>query len=145
MTRDCVVDASVGIKLFLVEEGSDAAHDLFGRLVAHPPGRLCVPDLFYAECGNILWKYVRRFGYPVDRAQLAVRDLSALRLYTVSTADLLGKAVDLALARDVTVYDACYAVLAGQLDIPLVTADQTLRRNLTGSGIRVLDLAAPVL
>jgi hypothetical protein len=34
----CVVDASVGIKLFLAEELTDCADALFARLAADPPG-----------------------------------------------------------------------------------------------------------
>ena len=49
MTGDCVVDASVGVKLFLAEEGSDAADALFAQLTESPPARFYVPDLFYSE------------------------------------------------------------------------------------------------
>ena len=67
MTGDCVVDASVGIKLFVVEELSDAAHRLFRQLTGYRPARFYVPDLFFVECANTLWKYVRRFGYPPEK------------------------------------------------------------------------------
>lgn len=137
MTGDCVVDASVGIKLFLAEEGSDAADALFAQLAQSPPARFYVPDLFYSECANILWKYVRRFGYPAGNARQDVADLLALRLQTVSTADVLAPALALALQYDITAYDACYAALAQQLDLPLVTADSPLRRKLAGSGIAI--------
>ena len=137
MTGDCVVDASVGIKLFLAEEGSDAADVLFAQLAQSPPARFYVPDLFYSECANILWKYVRRFGYPAGNARQDVADLLALRLQTVSTADVLAPALALALQYDITAYDACYAALAQQLDLPLITADSPLRRKLAGSGIAI--------
>ena len=137
MTGDCVVDASVGIKLFLAEEDSDAADALFAQLAQSPPARFYVPDLFYSECANILWKYVRRFGYPAGNARQDVADLLALRLQTVSTADVLAPALALALQYDITAYDACYAALAQQLDLPLITADSPLRRKLAGSGIAI--------
>ncbi|MCZ7670587.1 MAG: hypothetical protein M5U34_27265 [Chloroflexi bacterium] len=59
---DCVVDASVGIKLFLVEDGSEAADRLFAELVPattadQPLTRFYVPDLFLwnvaISCGNM--------------------------------------------------------------------------------------------
>ena len=87
------------------------------------------------------FKYIRRFDYPADNARQDVRDLRALNLNTVSTADLLEPALELALAYDVTACDATYAALARQLDLPLVTADETLQRKLTGSNITVLTLA----
>ena len=73
---DCVVDASVGIKLFLREPLSDAAHAFFAHLAEDPPARLFVPDLFFVECANILWKYVRRFGYPVPRTETGLIPLA---------------------------------------------------------------------
>lgn len=57
---DCVVDASVGVKLFLIHPLSDEAHGLFTCLASDPPAHLYVPDLFYTECTNIFWKYVQR-------------------------------------------------------------------------------------
>jgi predicted nucleic acid-binding protein len=140
MSGDCVVDASVGIKLFVAEALSDRADRLFGRLAALPPAQLYVPDLFYAECANILWKYVRRFNYPAANAHQAIADLCALMLAPVRTASLIGPALELALAYDITVYDACYAALARELDLPLVTADAALARKLAGSGAQVTML-----
>ena len=136
MIDACVVDASVGIKLFVMEESSETAHGLFGQLGEDPPARFYVPDLFYVECANILWKYVRRFGYPAESTRQDVADLAALALVTVSTADLL----ELALAYDITAYDACYAALSRQLALPLVTADAPLGRKLAGSDVSLLAL-----
>lgn len=132
---DCVVDASVGVKLFLVEDGSREAHRLFSELAADPPSRFYVPDLFFVECGNILWKYVRHFGYDAGSARQDTADLQALRLRTVSTADLLPFALDLALQFDITAYDACYAALAQQLALPLITVDTSLINKLSTSSI----------
>ena len=137
MSGDCVVDASVGIKLFVAEELSDHADRLFGRLAAPQPARFYVPDLFYVECANILWKYVRRFGYPQANAHQDIANLGALALTPVPAAGLLQPALELALAHGVTVYDACYAALARELDLPLVTADASLARQLAGSGVQV--------
>jgi len=140
MIDACVVDASVGIKLFLVEDLSDKAHCLLNGLTSDPPARFYVPDLFYTECANILWKYVRRFGYPSENARQDVVDLQALALRTVSTADVLEPALDLALTYEITVYDASYAALAQQLDMPLITADLALTRKLAQSSVHVQAL-----
>ncbi len=77
---DYVVDASVGIKLFLVEPLSDRADALFSHVADDPPSRFYVPDLFFIECTNILWKYVQRFGYPADAAGQDVAALTKLPL-----------------------------------------------------------------
>jgi predicted nucleic acid-binding protein len=123
-----------------VEELSDQADRLFRKLTGYRPARFYVPDLFFVECANILWKYVRRFGYPADNARQDVADLRALALTTVSTADLLEPALELALTCDITAYDASYAALATQLDLPLITADAPLAGKLRASGVEVTRL-----
>ena len=125
-----VVDASVGIKLFVEEEFSEQAHALFSHLAADPPAELYVPDLFYIECTNILLKYTRRFGRSLEDSQADLADLGRLALRITSTADLMERSLLLAKKLDLSAYDACYAVLAQQLEIPLVTADQPLARKL---------------
>ncbi len=140
MSDSCIVDASVGIKLFVVEESSAIADQLFQRLTTKPAANFYVPDLFFVECANILWKYTRRFNYPAEDARQNIRDLRALALHSVSTADLIEPALELALAFNLTTYDACYAALAQQLNLPLITADDTLHRKLKNSDISVTPL-----
>jgi predicted nucleic acid-binding protein len=130
MSPDCVVDASVGIKLFLVEPLADRANALFASLTVTPPAHLYVPDLFYVECTNVLWKYVRRFGYSPEAALQDVADLVRLPLQVASTADLAEDALALALEHGATAYDAAYIALAQKLSLPLVTADEALVRRL---------------
>jgi predicted nucleic acid-binding protein len=135
MSSDSVVDASAGIKLFLVEPLTDRADALFASLAAAPPARLYVPDLFYVECANILWKYVRRFGYSSRSARQDMADLVTLPLRVAPMAGLVEDALALALDHGVTAYDAAYVALAGQLALPLVTADEALVRRLDGTGL----------
>jgi predicted nucleic acid-binding protein len=146
MTADdlpaAVVDASVGIKLFVPEDGSEQADRLFNRLASDPPASFFVPDLFYIECTNILWKYVQRFGYPAENARQDIIDLQSLALHGVPTAELAAEALELALELNITAYDASYAALARRLDLPLVTADNSLAQKLAASGLTVLSLLA---
>jgi predicted nucleic acid-binding protein len=137
MSPDCVVDASVGIKLFLVEPLADRADALFASLTVTPSARLYVPDLFYVECTNILWKYVRRFGYSPEAARQDVADLFQLSLQVASTAGLAEATLALALEHGLTAYDATYVVLAHKLSLPLVTADESLVRRLEDTGLDV--------
>jgi predicted nucleic acid-binding protein len=143
---DCVIDASVGIKLLLEEDLSDKADALFAQLVADPPARFYVPDLFYIECGNILWKHCQRFGYPRAQAREAIADLQALALTSVPTRELLPSSFALAIEHGITAYDASYVALAEGLRLPLVTADEKLVRMLEGTAYQVRglrDLALP--
>lgn len=75
----CVVDASVAIKLFVDDPLSDKVHTLFAHLDADPMCKFYVPDLFYIECTNILWKYVRALShaYTATDAETAVHNLSS--------------------------------------------------------------------
>ena len=140
MFESCVVDASVGIKLFVEEDGSEQADRLFQQLAEQPGVRFYVPDLFFVECANILWKYVRHFDYPAENAHQDASDLCALALRSVSTADLIVAGLELALEYKITAYDACYAALAGQTQLPLITADRPLAQKLQNSEIDVVVL-----
>lgn len=130
---DCVLDASVGIKLFVVEPLSDEAHSLFNQLTGDSPGRFHVPDLFYIECTNIIWKYVRRLGLDQEDARLFVDQLGQLALLSFPTESLMRDTLDLALTHEITAYDAAYVALARQLDLPLITADARLVRAVPGA------------
>jgi predicted nucleic acid-binding protein len=119
----CVLDASVGIKLFVEEEFSDKVERLFAKLAEDPQTEIHVPDLFYIECANILLKYTRRFDRPLEDSLADIRDLNSLDLKITSTNELIEDALQLAEKKNLTAYDACYAVLARKLELPLVTAD----------------------
>lgn len=133
MNYNCVVDASVGIKLFLDEPLSERADALFDHLADAMPARFYVPDLFFIECANILWKYVQYHGYPRESAQQDVTDLGNLSLHGVPTRELIEAALQIACDYGLTAYDASYVALSQELALPLVTADEPLARRLTNS------------
>ena len=89
----CVVDASVAIKLFVVDPLSDKVDALFTHLAANPECRFYVPDLFYIECTNILWKYVRSSSYSAADAERNLGRLYALSLQRTSTSELMSDAL----------------------------------------------------
>ena len=124
----CVMDASVGIKLFIEEEFSDKVQRLFAKLTEDPQAEIHVPDLFYIECANILLKYTRRFDRPLEDSLADIKDLGKLALKTTSTLELIEDALKLANKKKLTAYDACYAVLAQKLGLPLITADAPLAK-----------------
>ncbi len=142
MSNDCVVDASVGIKLFVDEALSDQAHALFARLTEATPARLHVPDLFYVECSNVLWKYVRRMGMDAGDAGSFVDILGQLALVVTPSAMLIRDALTIALEHEITVYDASYVALATSLALPLWTADRRLVRAISGAPFDVRFLGA---
>ena len=136
----CVIDASVAIKFFVVDPLSDKVDALFTHLAANPECRFYVPDLFYIECTNILWKYVRQSPYSAAKAEIDLARLYALSLQRTSTADLMTDALKIGLTHGISAYDACYVALSQRLTVPMVTADQKQVRKLATSSHMVYCL-----
>jgi predicted nucleic acid-binding protein len=133
LPKPCVVDASVGVRLFLPEEYAQQVHELFESAVGEGSGSLFVPDLFFIECANVLWKKVRRSEYSEEMALANLSDLRALDLPTTPTTELMERALEIACQCGTTACDACYVALAERNDIPLLTADSRLA-NIVSSG-----------
>ena len=133
LPKPCVVDASVGIRLFLPEEHAEQVQKLFESALDDPTDTIFVPDLFFIECANVLWKKVRRGEYSQDMARQNLADLRALGLPTTPTSELMARALEIACEHGVTAYDACYVALAEMKEAPLLTADSRLRDALTGA------------
>ncbi len=133
MSTSYVVDASIGIKLFLDEEYAEEVVALFDSNAL-----LLVPDLFHIECTNILWKRVARGLYTIENAKKNLADLYAMSLPTTPTAGLMGRALELAYQYSVTADDACYLALSELHGVPLLTADIPLHHALAGSPLQVL-------
>ena len=127
-----VVDASVAVKLHLAEPLASEAHTLFA-LLANQATTFHVPDLFFVECANILWKQVQRGNATAEQATAHLAALYALPLQHTTTFDLSPNALPLALAHNISAYDACYLALAQRAGIPFITADEKLARKMAGS------------
>lgn len=125
-----VVDASVAAKWFL--PGEPLSAEAFSLLARYAKGelRFVVPDLFWAELANILWKSVRLRRIPARSAHSALESLRERSFPTVPSLDLLGAALTLALAFDRSVYDSLYVALAVHSKSHLITADEKLANSL---------------
>jgi predicted nucleic acid-binding protein len=134
----CVVDASVGIKQFIPDPLTPKVNQLFAHL-SNPQTEIFVPDLFYIECGNILWKYVRAGLYAVADVPADLASLKAFPLRVVSTADLMADAVNIALAHGISAYDASYVALSQQVNATLLTLDQKLVKALAATSYDVVS------
>jgi predicted nucleic acid-binding protein len=126
MRFDCVVDANVCVKLFLVEPLTAEAQALFTHLTDANPAQFYAPDLFYLECANILWKYAHHHGYDPVAAKQDLVDILDFPLTITPTQLLSEDALALALERGIAAYDASYVVLSTRLGLPLVTANERL-------------------
>jgi predicted nucleic acid-binding protein len=132
----CVVDTSVCIKYFIADPLTAKVNQLFGHF-ANLQTQIYVPDLFYIECANVFWKYVRARMYTATEVQADLATLKAFPLLVVSTADLMADAVTIALAYGISAYDASYVALSQQVGATLLTLDGKLVRALSASSFDV--------
>lgn len=121
--RLTVVDSSVAYKWICAHDecGVEAANAL---LDAHETGAilLAAPDTLYVELANV----VRNSPYfDVDESVAIVEEIGRFDVELMpSTPTRLSKALQLAYAHDLAIYDALFLQLAIELDCPLVTADR---------------------
>ncbi len=88
--------------------------------------RFLVPDLFWAEFGNVLWKAVRLGRMPQASAETALVAMRERSFPTIPSHELLEEAFAIATAFQRSVYDALYIALAVTSKAQLVTADERL-------------------
>ena len=127
-----VLDASVAAKWFLPAPGEPLASEALRLLRTYAAGdiALIVPDLFWAELANLLWKAIRQGRCTKANAEAALKSLRELNLPTASSVDLVELAFAIAVAFDRTVYDSLYVALAVQSQGQFVTADERLANAL---------------
>jgi predicted nucleic acid-binding protein len=123
-----VLDASVAIKWAMPiarEPLTDESLRLLKRYVASEV-EFIVPDVFWAEVGNVLWKGTRQRRWRQDQAEAVAAELKARDFATVSSVILLPEALRIAFAYDRSVYDCLYVALAVQSKTNVITADERL-------------------
>lgn len=129
-----IVDASVLVKAFIPENGSENAGSLLAR-AEEGEVSLIAPELIYPETTNILWKKVRRNELTPNEAREIAEAVLAVPIRAEAAASTLLLALDIALACGVTAYDAQYVALAEALDCHLITADLKLVSTLEGTSL----------
>lgn len=123
-----VIDASVAAKWFLPAPGETLSEEALDLLKRYAAGgvRFLVPDLFWAELGNVLWKAVRCKRLSQRSAESALRATRERNFPTVSSHSLIETAFRIACTFDRSMYDALYVALALESKAELVTADEHL-------------------
>jgi predicted nucleic acid-binding protein len=123
-----VVDASVALKWFVEEDGSDEANALVtgGDI-------LIAPDLIVPEVCNATWKMTRRdMMHPAQRLAAMTR-LPSILNETVPTGPLAPRAAALSTLLDHPAYDCFYLALAEQRSGTVISADRRLIARLAGT------------
>jgi predicted nucleic acid-binding protein len=124
-----VLDTSVIVKWF--RQGEVLARQALDLRDAYLAGQtaISVPTLVAYELANVL-RY--KTDLTTEQVCAAVDSLFALRLDWIAPSSAsIGRAVEIARACDVTVYDASFAAFAESLGAALVTADERLARRLS--------------
>jgi len=127
-----VLDASVALKWALPAADEPLKPEAFRLLQRYVDDeiQLIVPDIFWAECGNALWKAVRRGRQSRASAELALSLLVRRNFTTLPSASLLPRALAIALDFGRTFYDSLYVALAVATKCDFVTADERLANAL---------------
>lgn len=135
-SAETVVDASVALKWFVEEEGSDRALRLRD---GHLDGSstLVAPDLLVHEIANAL-RY--KPGFKPEDASRVIADVYKLQIDLFPPSrELASRWLELAYKYDLTVYDACYLGLGDLLGAEVVTSDKAFHQKAHDSGfIRLL-------
>jgi predicted nucleic acid-binding protein len=127
-----ILDASVAAKWLLPSKQEPLAVESMQLLDQFASGKLefSVPDLFWPEMGNILWKAVGAGRIAERSAFDAIGSLRELTISTWPSDPLISDALSIAVGFKRTVYDAMYVALAIASNRPLVTADERLANSL---------------
>jgi len=127
-----VVDASVAVKWCLPANNEDLLPQAEELLASYRTGAelLLVPDLFWLEVGNALWKAARKQKIDPETAARNFRTISDLKIPTIPSFDLVPQALQLAVEYGRTVYDSIYVALALRVKAELITADERLANAL---------------
>ena len=127
-----VLDASVAVKWMIPSSKETLTGESLQLLKRHVDGEInfIVPDVFWAEVGNVLWKGVRQRRWPQALAEGAASDIRDRDFFTVSSLTLLPEALRIAFVHDRSVYDCLYVALAVQFKTEVITADERLANAL---------------
>jgi len=127
-----VLDASVALKWAMPlarEPLTDQSLRLF-REYRDGAVDFLVPDMFWVELGNVLWKGVRQRRWTRSEAESVAADMKARDFVTVPSLMLLTEALEISFQHDRSVYDCLYVALAVQIKADLITADERLANAL---------------
>jgi predicted nucleic acid-binding protein len=135
VSRSLVLDASAAIEAVL---GRPLALGIVEHL--EHADRVTVPDLYFAEIANALWKYVRAGDLLVDEAHEMLSIGAALPDDALPARELATEALATATAFDHPVYDALYAVTARREGAAVCTIDQRLAGMLEAMRVPTVGL-----
>lgn len=129
-----VLDASVAVKFAFPATGEPFVEEAVSLLDSYRQGKteLLVPDIFWAELGNVAWKGVRLQRWSRAIAETAISELHAENFPTMSSRLLVREALAIAHNYSRSVYDSLYVALAVSTRSAMISADERLVNALAG-------------
>jgi predicted nucleic acid-binding protein len=123
-----VLDASVALKWALPPANKSYVPESLHLLRQYTKGEIdfLVPDIFWAEIGNVLWKGPRHRRWSRSISEQIAAEMREQNFPTVSSLALMTDALKIALTYDRSVYDCLYLALAIQSRSQMITADERL-------------------
>ena len=127
-----VLDASVALKWAIPPANETLSAESLQLLQEYVGGKVdfLVPDIFWVELGNVLWKGVRARRWSRAAAECIASEMQARNFSTVPSRTLMTDALKIALAYDRAVYDCLYVALAIRSRSQMITADERLANAL---------------
>ena len=136
MKPAAVLDASAAIHLVrMSEHAGSLAETLEGTVTVF------APDLFHADVGNALWKYVKLEDLSIEQASLHLEEAMSLVDSIAPSESLIQEALVAAARYGHSIYDTLYAVLARRHGATVLTMDRSFAALLRRMEI---DLYCPI-
>lgn len=124
--NDFVIDASVAVKWFIWERGTDKAHEVLDELIF-----FYAPDFFLMEIDSVLTKKVRTRELEIQEAFQKRNQFRKLPYKLINYSEIEEFAFQLATEFSITLYDAAYLATAIDHDATFHTADLRLSNGLS--------------
>lgn len=132
MTTDIIIDSSVALKWFFLEEKYNNEALSIKKSFAEKEIIISVPILFFYEVGNVLKNSVKSSGVNSNKVKIAYEKFTHAEFTIYSSKELFKDAFEKAAKLDIPFYDASYVILAEYLKIPFYTADEKLLQRAKG-------------
>jgi len=128
--RRWVLDASAALHVVMRLPSAEPVIDKLEQA-----NLVLVPQLYFSETANVLWKYVSHKQLSAEQAIERYQDVCALPDQAISDQTLALEALSLASACNHPVYDMIYVVLARRNACGVLSKDSGLTKLLVSTGV----------
>ncbi|MCB0629272.1 MAG: type II toxin-antitoxin system VapC family toxin [Saprospiraceae bacterium] len=128
-----VLDASAALEVVLVREKAKML-----SVFVEQADQIFAPELLLLECGNALGKYIIFGGLSQKQAEERLRDIPLFITDWEKLPAIYEAAFRLAVDQKISIYDACYLVIAIRQKGMLLSLDKKLNRVAAEMDISIL-------